>query len=381
MERLALGTLVYRISGYDEAWLALVAFAPALPVFAVSLPAGAAVDRLHLRRLVIGTQTAMAVAAVAMAAFVQWGSPEPWHIVAYSVVSATLFAADAPARQSFVPRIVPRSALTNALALNAVGFNTARLLGGIAFWAVVKHLGWGEAGCLAVNALTFLLPIVVLLRIREEPLAEAPPAGSPAESHGPTFTAGIRFALRQPVVRASLLFLAASGLFGFQISQLLPVYAEKVWFVGREVVGTLQAAMGIGALVGALLLAGRSHRTHRGRLVLRNSLAASAFLAAIAFVPDPDIALLLLAAAGFLLIQVHSACNALIQSHVPDALRGRVVALFTLTVLGCFPVGGLLCGLIAKSWGAPATTLLCAELLLAACLAIRATHRGLAHAE
>jgi MFS family permease len=371
MERLALSTLVYEMTGHDEGWLAAVLFAPALPVLLLSMPAGALVDRVGVRKLVLWMQVAMAVTAGGMALWLNYGDVEPWHVTAYALLASALFAFDAPGRQALVPRIVDRPHLTNAVALNAFAFNSARLLGGAAYWAVLHFTHWGEVGCVALNALTYLLPIAVLIRIREAP----PVPHDHPEPAGHAFLAGMRYAWRSRVVRASLLVLAVSGFFGFQVSQLLPVFAEKVYGTGKASVGTMQAWFGVGAVAGALFLASRSGTAHRGKVVMRCTLGAGLLLAVMAFVEDLTLACVVLPLCGFLLIQIHSGCTALIQGHVPDSLRGRVSALFTLTVLFFFPLGGLFAGFVAKAWGAQGTVLLCAEMLVACVLAVAWTHK------
>lgn len=362
-ERLALATLVYRTTGFDEAWLALVSFAPALPVFLVSVPAGALTDRMPVRRLVLATQTAMMLASAVMTWAVAAGSVTPAGVVAYALIASALFSIDAPARQALVPRIVPKEHLTNALALNAVAFNSARLLGGIVFYLIVRFTPFGETGCLALNTITYLVPLWVVWRIRETP----PPAPADGDGVPPghALLAGLRFAWQDRTVRGALLVLGVAGIFGWHLSHLFPVYAEKVYGAGRESVGTMQTWFGVGALVGALTLAARAARADLRRTVYRCGFGAAALLWVFALAPSVTWAYPILAACGFLLIQAHAACNAIIQNAVPERLRGRVVALFTLTVLGCFPVGGLLAGFAAKLLGARETTV-----IAAACFAL-----------
>jgi MFS family permease len=369
LERLALSALVYRLSGYDERWLAFVGAAPAVPVFLVSVPAGALADRVPLLRLVLATQLLMMGAATGMALLVASGLCEAWHVAAYAVVASGLFAVDAPARQSLVPRLVGRGNLTNAIALGAVSFNAARFLGGFAFWVVVARMRGSAADCLAVNAASFAATIVGLLLIRARPMPEPGGGGG-----GPRLADGLRFARSTPIVRGALLCVLAASLFGFQVSHLLPVYAKKVWNAGDPGLGTLGAWMGAGALVGGLTLATRSVHVHKGHLIGLTGFGACLFLGFLGLEPPFWAGCALLAAAAFVLIQMHSASNAVIQAHVPDALRGRVMALFTLSVLGAFPVGGLLAGFLAKWWGAPNTTLAAALALAASLVAIRATH-------
>jgi predicted MFS family arabinose efflux permease len=373
MERAALAAVVYEISGHDEAWLAWVGAIPAVPVVLVSIAAGAIADRLPLLRVVVATQLLMMTCAVAMTLLVASGEVRPWHVAAYAFVASGLFAIDAPARQALVPRLVRRENLTNAIALGAVSFNAARLVGGVAFWAVMTGTTWGEAGCLALNAASFGAVLTGILLIRTHP-----PVISPNGGAGRGLAEGLRCAGRTPAIRGALLVVLASSLLGFQVSHLLPVYAEKVWDTGKASLGTLHGWLGAGALAGGLLLATRSASVHRGRLILLCGVAAAVLLAALAFVPSFEVGCALLAAAGFCLIQTHSASNAVIQSAVPDDLRGRVMSLFTLAVLGAFPLGGLAAGHVAKAIGAPLTTLLASVLLVASLAAIHATHRDLA---
>lgn len=373
MERAALASLVYRLSAFDERWLAIIGLVPLFPVLVVSMPAGALADRVPLLRLVLATQILMMTAAAGMTLLVASGDATPFHVAVYAAIASALFAVDAPARQALVPRLVERRNLTNAIALGAVSFNAARLVGGVGFWAVVTATSWGEAGCLALNVVSFGAVIAGLVLIRTHPPVVA--AGERPQSG---FADGLRYAWATPVVRGALLVVLATSFLGFQVSHLLPVYAEKVWDVGRGGLGSLHAWFGAGALAGGLLLATRSGHVHRGRLIFLCGAAAAVLLATLASMPSFLGGCIVLAACGFVLIQMHSASNAVIQSNVPDALRGRVMSLFTLSVLGAFPLGGLAAGFSAKAFGAPATTFASAVLVGAAVAAIRATHRDLA---
>jgi predicted MFS family arabinose efflux permease len=375
MERAGVASLVYSLSGHDERWLAVVALVPAIPALLLSIPAGALVDRADLRRLILGTQCAMLVLAAVLAAFASAGLVRPWHLAVYVLLSSTVFALDAPARQSFVPRLVVREDLTNALALSTVTFNAARLAGGAAFAVVVARTGWGEPGCFWLNAASFLFSVAAIAWIRANPLPSVP---TDHATHG--LLQGLRFTWRNPVLRAAALLALLSSLLGFQISHLVPVYAEKVWRVGKPGQGTLHASIGLGALAGALSLAFLSRRVARGAHVLRTSFLGAAFLVAAAATESFVLGCWLLAGAGFLLIQTHTGCNAILQTLAPDALRGRVVALYTMCILGAFPVGGYLAARAAHVWGARITTGVAGTLLAVSVVAVALTHRELARA-
>jgi MFS family permease len=370
-EKPALQALVYEITHHDARWLGWIGAIPLFPTLLVSLPAGALVDRANPRRVVIVTQLLMMLGAAAMATLVRFGTVTAWHVLAYSVWSSGVFAVDAAARQALVVRLVPRERLTNAIALNTSMFSVARFAGGIVFALIISYTDLGKGGCIALNAISFAFVIVGLLLMRLPPEPPAPPRG------GSHLWEGVDYARRAPTVRAALLVVIALSMFGFQISHLLPVFAEKVWAVGEPGLGYLNAAAGIGALAGSLALATRAADVHRGRLMLRYCLAAPVFLCLFAAGFPFALGMVVLAAGGFVMTQTQSCANSLIQHDVPDALRGRVMSLYTLSVLASFPVGALFAGYVADRWGAPVTTLADAVVILAVVAAIRITHPAL----
>lgn len=371
MERAALSWLVYRITGDSEMWLGLAAGVPMLPALLLSIPAGALVDRVRVRTVLLCTQSLMCVGAAGIAALVLSGEVRPWHILVYIAYAASVFAVDAPARHAFVVRLVGPGRITNAFALNAVAFQVAQVTGSALFGVLMAQTDLGEGGCLALNAASFLCVLASLLLIRETVPA------SDAARERPHPLEGLRHALRTPVIRGALLVSVSTAMFGFQLGQLLPVYAKKVWFEGADGFAWLRGAMGVGAFLGGVTLATRSATILRGRLILRYGLFVPPLLLAFAHAPGFEVGLGIICLLGFIMIQLHSSCSSLIQTTVPDALRGRVSSLFTLSVLASFPTGGFLAGQVAEHIGAPWTTSLAALVIAAAYSAIHATHRDL----
>ncbi len=412
MERAALQWLVYRLTGNSEVWLGLVVGVPLIPALLVSLPAGIVIDRVRVRRVLLLTQTLACVGAAVFATLVLTGHVTPWGIVAYAAYSSGVFAIDAPARQAFVARVVGPLRITNAVALSAVAFQAAQVGGSALFGWLFAHTPLGEGGCIALNAASFAAIIVSLFAIRERPvdLAGGRVAPNPLD--------GLRLAWRAPVLRAALLTAVCTSLLGYQVNQLLPVYAKKVWTddtaaLVRAAAGSpapapsadaspapaaaassagaalaraveekdaeqfanMRVAVAIGALLGGLVLASRGPALRRGKLVARRAILVPPVLLAFSLIPWYGAGLALLGAAGFLMIQTHSSCSSILQTHVPDELRGRVASLFTLAVLASFPLGGFLAGQIAAQLGARATTSIAAIALAAAYAAIHATHR------
>jgi len=371
MERAALSWLVYRITGDSERWLGLAAGVPVIPALLVSLPAGALVDRVRVRSLLLVTQSLMCLGAAGISALVLSGHVQPVHILVYIAFTASVFAVDAPARHAFVVRLVGPERITNAFALNAVAFQVAQVAGSALFGILMAHTDLGEGGCLVLNAVSFLAVLISLLLIRE---TQPVPDRSRAR---PRLLDGLRLALDTPVIRAALLISVVTAMFGFQIGQLLPVFAKKVWLADADGFAWLRGAMGVGAFVGGATLATRSATISRGRLIRHYGWFVPPLLVAFAFSPRIEIGLLVICVLGFTMIQLHSSCSSLIQTRVPDAMRGRVSALFTLSVLASFPLGGFLAGQTAEYVGAPWTTTISAGVVTLAYALSHRTHRAL----
>jgi len=371
LERAAMQWLVYRITDDSEMWLGIAAGVPLIPALVLSVPAGALVDRVSAKRLLVTTQTLMCLGAAGIATLVLSGGVHRWYALAYIAYASAVFAVDAPARHVLVSRLVGRDRITNAFALNAVAFQMAQVVGAAIFGVLMAHTDIGEGGCLALNAASFGAVLISLTLVRENANSTIPTGERPDP------LGGLRFARRTPVIRAALMVSVTTAMFGFQVSQLLPVYAKKVWLEGVDGYAWLRAAMGIGAFLGGVTLATRSATIERGRLIFRYGMAVPPLLLAFAFTPRMDAAMVILCAVGFLLIQLHSSCSSLIQSNVSDALRGRVSSLFTLSVLASFPTGGFIAGQIAERLGAPRTTMLSAVIVGLAYTAIHTTHREL----
>lgn len=368
LEKPALNSIAWDLTHQDKRWIGWMAIISLGPTLLVSIPAGSFADRHDPRRIVVWTQSLMMLGAAAMAAIVFFGHCTIWHVAAYTAYSSGVFAADAAARQSLLVQLVPRERLLNAVALNASMFSVARFAGGALYAGLNRWTELGDAGCLALNAVSFGFVLGGLLLMRLP--ARAPEASR--ERHD--MLEGVRYAWRTPEVRATLLLISLLSMFGFQISYLFVVYADQVWDAGRPGLGEMHAAAGLGAFAGSLFLATRASSVHRGSLMFRYACAAALLVAAFAVTPWFAAALAVLAIGSFVMTQGQSAGNSLLQHTVPDRLRGRVMSLYTLAVLASFPIGGFFAGFASDAVGAPATTLLDAAVILVAVLAIALTH-------
>ena len=353
MQSVAQGWLMHRLT--DSAWmLGVLAFTQFAPVTVLSLWAGVVADRLDRRRLILITQSLCALQAVALAAVVSLGLVKPWMVLVLAFVFGCVNAFDLPARQSFLVEMVGREDLPNAIALNSAAFNTARVLGptiaGLTLAAV------GEAACFWLNALSYLVVIVMLLRIRL-------PGRAAVAASASSMMEGVRYVLRTPQLRNLLGLLGVMCSLGFQYSTLLPVYARTILHTGAEGYGLMTSAFGAGSLLSAILLTRSYDRWGYRRNLLLALGTATIGMAGFAWSRWMPLTLLMGCAAGFGLIFYVATTNVMIQLTVDDAYRGRVMSLYTLMFIGTSPIGAILAGGIAERWSAPIATSSCAVVL------------------
>jgi MFS family permease len=366
MQSVAQGWLVLELTGSAVA-LGTVTALQMLPVLVFGAWAGVLADRFDKRRTLLMTQSAMAAAAVGLALVVASGVVELWMVYALAAASGLATALDNPTRQSFVSEMVGPGEVANAVGLNSAMFNAARIVGpGIGGILIVAVGIWP---CFAVNALSYLGLIAALLRMdvdalhRSERVARA--KGQVRE--------GLRYVWASPVLRPTLLLVAVVGTFALNFSVLLPLMARFAFDRGAETLGLLTSAMGAGALLGALLTAGRGRPS--ARLLVGTCLAFGVLLLGAAAAPTLAWELAVLPLAGAAGIAFMSTANSTLQLTASDAMRGRVMALYALVFLGSTPVGGPIVGAVAEHWGPRAGFVLGGSATLAAGLvALAAIH-------
>lgn len=343
MQSVALGWLVLRLTD-SPALLGLVAAASSLPVLLLSLPAGTVIDRVSKWRLLIATQLVAMLLAVILAVLTLTGTVQVWHVLVLAALLGVVNAFDAPARQAFTVEMVGREDLLNAIALNASIFNAARTVGPAVAGVVVALIGEGPA--FALNAISFLFVLAGLLMMRLP--AHTRPAGSWRAGQ---LREGLAYIAGEPRVRALLVQAGAISLFCFVYLPLLPIFARDIFGMGADGLGLLAGASGFGALVAALMLAVLGDRIPRGRLLTAAALVYPALMIAFTAMRSLPLAMLFLALAGWAGVTTMALTNTLIQSIVPDALRGRVMSVFTLLLMGLSPMGGLAAGTLAQLVG------------------------------
>jgi len=340
MQSVAQGWLVWRLT-HSTAMLGVVGFCQMGPMLAFGLIGGLAADRFDRRRIVIATQSVMLVQATLLAALTLGGVVRPWHVLVLATLLGVANAFDMPGRQSFIVHLVGRDDLPNAIAINSSVFNSARIVGPAVAGLVVAR--WGEGVCFAVNAVSYVAVIAGLLALRVRP---TPRAAGPGNALG-ELREGFAYAWNARHARWLLVLLAAAGFFGMSYSAFMPAFAGEVLGGGPHELGMLLTATGLGALVAASFLAGHSELPFLARLAPYCVPFFGAMLIVFAAVRSLAAALFASALVAVGMITQLFLTNTLLQSLVPDRLRGRVVSIYSVTFGGFAPLGSLALGQVA----------------------------------
>ena len=347
MQTTAQAWLVYRMTN-SALLLGSVGFASQIPVFLVAPIGGITADRRNRQHLVIATQTASMILAGILAWLTLTGRVQVWHIFVLAALLGVVNAFDIPGRQSFLVDMVGKEDLMNAIALNSSMFNGARVIGPAIAGILVARIG--EGWCFAANAISYIAVIVGLLLMK----VLSPPRAS-KQSPIEDIIEGFRWVNHTKVIRALLLLIGLVSLVGMPYTVLMPVFADKVLHGGARELGILMGATGVGALFGALTLAAKTGVTGLGRWVAITCATLGISLFLFSFSTSFWLSAALLLPAGYSMMLQMACSNTLIQTMVPDQLRGRVMSLYSMMFMGMAPFGAFFGGALAHRIGAPIT--------------------------
>jgi predicted MFS family arabinose efflux permease len=337
------------------------------PILLLSPVAGVIADRWPPRRLLIATQAVLACQAWALALLVATGRTRYWQIALLGLVTGLANTLDSPVRQSFVMRQVGRADLVNAVALNSASFNAARIVGPAVAGLLIARLGVVPA--FVVNGLGFAVVLTTLLGLADDPAARPARGGSVRRD----IAEGVRHVVRTPRTRAMLGVLFVVSLCVFNFTVYVPLLARTVLGLGPEGFGFLMAALGVGAVTGALALGTRANPEPGLGLLLGTAAVACAGLVGLSTVHHLWAAVPMLFVTGFAGIITVTGCNTAIQLGAPDDLRGRVMSLYTWVYGGTFPLGSFLVGATSERYGVSTAFLLNGSLGLGLLLLLAAT--------
>jgi MFS family permease len=347
MQSLAQAWLVLLLT-HDPIWLGFVAAIQFLPVLVLGLFGGVIADVLPKRRTIIGTQVASMLLAFVLAGLTFANVVQVWHILVLAALLGLVNAVDMPTRQAFVPEMVGRADITNAVGLNSAIFNAARIVGPAVGGLLIGALG--VTACFFLNGLSFVAVIVGLLMMREADLLPAARLARPTSVRDvvDTLAEGLRYVRATPVVLLAVVLVGLVSTFAMNFNVVAPALAQTVLGVGATGLGFLMASMGLGSLTAALLVA--SLDRPRPTIIVIGAFGLGALEIVLGGVTSYPVALVAMFGAGFAAIAMMVSANTSVQLAVPDRLRGRVLSVYTTVFAGSTPIGAPIIGWLASAF-------------------------------
>jgi len=353
MQQAAMGWYVYRITN-SSYYLGLMAFAANIPTFFLTSLAGVAADHFNRHKIIISTQFFLLIQAFCLFIQVYLFPPSIYCLVGLSLFQGLINAFDAPARQAFVYDLIEdKSDLGNAIALNSIMFNSARLVGpSLAAFIIYKA---GESACFFLNALSYIaiLFALSLMKINSKPKI------TKKENVFANLKEGFVYSYNFYPIKSVLMLVSIISVMGMSYVVLLPVFARDILKGGPELLGYLMGAVGIGAICGGAYLASKKDPANVYKLIPRSLFIASVSLMLFAFSVNKYFSFFCLIGTGFGMMSGIAACNTTIQAVADEDKRGRVIGLYVMSFLGMAPFGSFVVGTLAHYYGAPLTIFIC----------------------
>lgn len=359
VQRTAVPFVLFEMTG-SATWVGFAAFVGLIPAVVMGPLAGSIADRYSRRMVLLVTQSVMAVLAVGIWAVFAAGWESPSVIVAFAAATGLVGGLNIASWQAFVSELVPRDMLLNAVTLNSAQFNASSAFGPALAGVILA--AWGPSAAFLVNAVSFVFVIAALALVRGARRAGAAAPGGRVLAE---FAETARYVRARPGMAVCVKVVVLLGLLGSPVFQLVKVFTDEVFEVGPVAFGFMGAALGIGSVVGAPLVAGPGSGLPRGRLTFLGVVVYGAALAAFAVAPDYGTGLVALLVAGVAYLPVASALNTTLQLQVHEAVRGKVLALYLMSFMTAIPIGALVQGWLADVVG-PRPTVAVAGLLFAA---------------
>lgn len=352
MTQVTTSWLVYRLT-HSAFLLGLVGFTGQIPVFLFSAFAGVWIDRLNLRRILMVTQVLAMVQSLTLAFLTLTNRITVVEIIALGFFQGLINVFDMPTRQAFVVQMVDnKQDLGNAIALNSFMVNVARLIGPMLAGIIIAKMG--EGTCFLIDGLSYI-PVILSLLLMILPL-HRPLIPPPGIFH--QLKEGARYAFGFLPIRNVLFLMALLSLTGMSLNVLMPIFAVQIFNGDSHILGFLLSASGIGALVGAIVLASKKTVLGLTRIMVMTGCLLGVGMILFSFSRNFWLSLFSLGITGLCLIMIIASINTFLQTIVEDNKRGRLMSLFTIAFIGMAPFGSLLAGGLAKYLGAPYTLLI-----------------------
>jgi predicted MFS family arabinose efflux permease len=340
MQNVALGWLVLTLTN-SAFWLGVVGFAGSIPFLFITLFGGVVADRVNKRRLLLVTQSGMMILAFLLAALAYFKVITVWEVILISFLNGVALAMNQPSYQALVPQLVKREDLTNAIALNAVQFNSSRVLGpALGGYAMILV---GMAGNFFLNGLSFLAVLWALVRIRYP--KEKPPA---RESVLTSLVAGLRYVRGNPQMYVLVWMIGIASLMAMGFLTFIPYFARDQLGAGESGLGWLLAGSGAGSVMGAVTVAWQGRIRHRGAVIALGSAAVMGAIVVFCYSRNFALSEFLMVLEGYGMILTISSVNVAMQTLSSEEMRGRVMSIYGTCFLGLPPIGALLAGELSR---------------------------------
>jgi MFS family permease len=372
MQIMAQAWLVYNISHHDAFLLGLDAFLGNIPVFLFSLLGGAMADRFDRRHVLLGSQYVQMADATLLTVLVFTHTIQVWHVLTLSFISGLAQAFGGPAYQALIPTLVNKEDMPNAIALNSIQFNVARILGptlgGIAM------ADFGDAWCFGLNALSFLAPIISLNMIttRFSPVKTG-------ESILASIKDGIRYVRRQEGMESLMVLAFCMTALGIPMLTFLPVFVRDIFHGSSMVYTFFLVCSGLGSIVGSLSVAAMGNSKRKGLIALCMLMCLGAGISGFALSTSLAVSGLMLFLSGASLISVFATVSSLVQVIISNEMRGRVMSVYNVAFRGGMPLGNLVIGWVVQHLcPAPVALAVNGVLLMALAMYFLFSHRRIA---
>jgi predicted MFS family arabinose efflux permease len=344
MQVLAQSWLVLQLSN-SPALLGLDSFLGTIPIVLFSLVGGVFADRTARQKLLLGSQLVQMTCAFLLAALFATGVVQVWHILTLSFIVGTAQSFGGPAYQALIPSLVKPHDLPNAIALNSIQFNLARVIGPV---LGALALAIGASWCFSLNGLSFIAVIITLLIIRPHFIPS-----KTTESVLGSMKQGFLFIRKQGTMEALIVLAFSMTLLAFPLVVFLPVFARDVFHGGPSIYSTLLVCLGIGSISGALIVAGLGKYKHQGRAALLMLIALGGLIAGFALSRSFLLSCALIFLCGGTLLAVFTTVSSLVQMITSDEMRGRVMSVYNVAFRGGTPFGSLVVGALIREFTAP----------------------------
>lgn len=357
MQTTAQGFLIFQLT-HSTVYLGYVVFASGIPTWLLMLYGGVVIDRVPRRNLLVFTQISMMILAFILAGLTFAGRIQAWHILLLAFLLGVVNAFDAPARQAFVVDLVDKADLTNAIALNSTLFQSAMVVGPAV--AGLTYAAFGPAWCFTINGISFIAVIAALLGMHIQPKLMRPRETSAIQE----MIAGLSYSMKNTIIRTLIVLIGVAGLFTTAYITLFPAWAVSILHGDATTNGWLQSARGLGALLGAFTIAGLGGFKWKGRLLTIGTLFFPVTLIFFGVINWLPLSLVVLIAVGWGFLIMTNMAGTMLQTLVPEELRGRVTGFYSLVGFGSLSIGGLVAGGLAGWIGLPWTIVLGALAML-----------------